>query len=106
VGFAGGRLANPAQRFAAYEEMWRKEESELWDWLEDRIGMDLLSDPSTVRAKKPAASKSKTKSKNIEAKVREERMSEREMEDAIRVTQERLQVLQRAVEKQKAQKEL
>ena len=106
VGFAGGRLANPAQRFAAYEEMWRKEESELWDWLEDRIGMDLLSDTSTGRVKKQAVSKSRTKSKNIEAKLREERMSEREIEDAIRVTQERLQVLQRAVEKQKAKKEL
>ncbi|KAI4834515.1 hypothetical protein E4T45_10025, partial [Aureobasidium sp. EXF-8846] len=26
-------------RLAAYEELWRREESELWDWLEDRVGL-------------------------------------------------------------------
>ena len=41
---------------------------------------------------------------SVEAKLREEKMSEREMEDAIRVTQERLLVLQKAVEKQKVKK--
>lgn len=106
MGFVGGRLSNPAQRFAAYEEMWRKEESELWDWLEDRTGMDLLSDTSTARTRKHAPKKSNVKSRYIEAKLQEERMSEREMEAAIRVTQERLLVLQKAVEKQKAKKEL
>jgi hypothetical protein len=110
VGFAGGKLSNPAQRFAAYEEMWRKEESELWDWLEDRIGIDLLSDTPKVGSKKQTLkksnTKSNTKSKNVEAKLREERMSEREMEDAIRVTQERLLVLQQAVEKQRVKRRL
>jgi hypothetical protein len=37
AGFTG--LGLP-QRLAAYEEMWRREESELWNWLEDRVGMD------------------------------------------------------------------
>jgi VAD1 Analog of StAR-related lipid transfer domain/GRAM domain len=105
VGFAGGRLSNPAHRFAAYEEMWRKEESELWDWLEDRVGMGILSDKDTI-GKKFKAKNTSTKSRTIETKLREERMSEREMEDAIRVTRERLSVLQKAVEKQKARKEL
>lgn len=31
-------LATPA-RIVAYEEMWRREESELWDWLEERVRM-------------------------------------------------------------------
>jgi hypothetical protein len=106
VGFAGGRLSNPAHRFAAYEEMWRKEESELWDWLEDRTGIDLLSDTSKVSAKKQAIKKSTAKSKNVEAKLRDEKMSDREMEDAIRVTQERLLVLQKAVEKQRVKRQL
>lgn len=106
VGFAGGRLSSPAHRFAAYEEMWRKEESELWDWLEDRVGMDILSDTKDTSGKKTKAKNTSTKSRAVEAKLREEKMSEREMEDAIRVTQERLSVLQKAVEKQKARKEL
>lgn len=104
VGFAGGKLSNPAHRFAAYEEMWRQEESELWDWLEDRIGMDLLSDNPKVGLKKQTPKESNAKSKNVEAKLREERMSEREMEDAIRVTQERLLVLQKAVEKRRVKR--
>ena len=104
VGHSGGRLSSPSYRFAAYEEMWAKEESELWDWLEDRVGMDLLGDGRSAVVKKPKANSVSMKSRTVEAKLREEKLSEREMEDAIRVTQERLQSLQKAVEKQKAKK--
>jgi hypothetical protein len=106
IGFAGGRLSSPAHRLAAYEEMWKKEESELWDWLEDRVGMDLVGHTSTASTKKQAPRKSKLKSKNMEARLREERMSGRQLEHAIRVTQERLLTLQEVVEKQKAREEL
>jgi hypothetical protein len=37
VGYMGYSSAN---RIAAYEEIWRKEESELWDWLEERVGLE------------------------------------------------------------------
>ncbi|KAA6411590.1 MAG: hypothetical protein FRX48_04870 [Lasallia pustulata] len=36
VGFAG---SSTPERVAAYEEIWRREESELWDWMEERVGM-------------------------------------------------------------------
>lgn len=39
--------------------------------------------------------------KDVEAKVREERISQREMEDAIQITRERLEVLEGVVEKNK-----
>jgi hypothetical protein len=101
-------------RLAAYEEMWRKEESELWSWLEDRVGIDdglTLKDDSRLRGKKASAVAAKAKAKerqkvlrsrDVEARLREERMTEREMEDAIRVTQERLDVLKGVVEKKKS----
>lgn len=78
-------------RIAAYEEMWRREESELWEWLEDRTGIDRLKDvgsmPVDVRA--------------VQHKLKSERMEEREIEAAIRVTEQRLRALQASVEKRK-----
>ena len=97
-------------RLAAYEEMWRKEESELWSWLEDRVGIDGLAfrDDSEQKAKKGSGRTTKAKarerqkvlgSRDVEARLREERMSEREMRDAIRVTQDRLEVLKGVMER-------
>jgi hypothetical protein len=102
-----------ANRIAAYEEIWRKEESELWDWLEERVGLEGLApgDGAGIGRTKDAKQDSKIKlkqrqkilgGKDVEAKLNEERMSEREMEDAIRVTQERLHVLKDVVEKRKS----
>lgn len=110
VGYIGYSSAN---RIAAYEEMWRKEESELWGWLEARVGLDGLGwgeggGPAITRDA-PNDSKVRLKQrqrilggKDVEAKLNEERMSEREMEDAIRVTQERLHVLKDVVERRKS----
>jgi hypothetical protein len=80
------------QRLAAYEEMWRQEEGDLWEWIEERAGLDRLSaDPMEMRkAVEP---------RTVEEKLREERMDEREIKEAIRVTEERLQVLKSVVEK-------
>jgi len=39
--------------------------------------------------------------KDVEAKIREERISQREMEDAIKITRERLEVLEGVVERNK-----
>ena len=98
-------------RIVAYEELWRAQESELWDWLEDRVGLSELGlgdvgkdrkqylnfqkqDPSKQRAKIMAG-------KDVERRMREEKMSEREMADAIRVTQERLDVLRGVYERRR-----
>ncbi|KAJ3503575.1 hypothetical protein NM208_g16485 [Fusarium decemcellulare] len=80
-------------RIAAYEEMWRREDSELWEWLEERVGMDRLhGDRLNVR-------KRAMEPKTVEENVRASRMGEREVEEAIRVTEEKLRVLRGVMEK-------
>jgi len=102
----GSHLLSVPQRMVAYEEMWQKEESELWDWLEERVGMDGLAFPvadDTQRSdSKPNPRRHQIQSqKDLEARLRHEKMTEREMEDAIRVTQQRLESLQQVVENRK-----
>ena len=105
---------NPA-RVAAYDELWRHEESDLWDWLESRTGVHnlrtgsaLLSNRNDDTGSEPAKSKSgsvrsgkggKASEKELERKLREEKMGQRAMEDMLRVTRERLDVLERVVER-------
>jgi hypothetical protein len=80
-----------ADRLAAYEEMWRREESELWAWLEERTGLERLNtDGGRPRQKV-------MNPHTMEEKIREERMNYREIEEAIRVTEEKLRVLQDVV---------
>jgi hypothetical protein len=105
-------FASTPERMAAWEEMWRREESELWDWLDQRVGMgDDMGYPTVdvsdeqIRSAKKARAKVLGKKGDVEAKVREEKMSEREMEDAIRVTQERLDLLRGVVERRKEQRQ-
>lgn len=76
-----------AQRLAAYEEMWWGEDSELWDWLEERVGLERLN------ADVPSTRKRTVEPRTLEHKLKEERMNEREMKEAIRVTEEKLRVL-------------
>ncbi|KAK5998328.1 putative membrane protein C20F10.07 [Cladobotryum mycophilum] len=74
-------------RHVAYDEMWRREESELWDWLEERVGLERLSaDGANVRKKI-------AEPRTYEERLREERMDKREVEEAIKVTEEKLKVL-------------
>ena len=89
-----GFLANP-DRIVAYEEIWRREESDLWDWLEERVGLHRLNEgamPIPKRAVEP---------RTFEEKIREERMNEREIEEAIRITEEKLQLLKGAHNRKK-----
>ena len=79
------------ERIAAYEEIWRREESQLWDWLEERVGMEQLRE----------ASRNPGERKHIEDKLKEEKMEERELDAAIRVTEEKLKLLKGVVEKKK-----
>ncbi|OTB05497.1 hypothetical protein M426DRAFT_319761 [Hypoxylon sp. CI-4A] len=83
------------ERVIAYEEIWRREESDLWDWLEDRVGLQRLTEdtmPVRKRVMEP---------RTVEEKLRGERMNEREVEEAIRVTEEKLQVLKSVMDKKK-----
>lgn len=82
-------------RLAAYEEMWRREDSQLWDWLEERAGLDRLStDGGNMR-------KRAIEPRSVEERLREERMDAREVQEAIRVTEEKLKVLREVVNKAK-----
>lgn len=97
------------QRLAAYEEMWVREESELWNWLEERVGLDGLNFP-VVDTRSRSQSRQKEQRKRLKstgdlnARLDEEKMSEREMDDAIRVTRERLDILEEVMRKRKTQK--
>jgi hypothetical protein len=92
IGFTGY-----PERLAAYEEMWRREESELWEWLEERVGLDRLGDGSFPTRKKVL------EPRTAEERIREERMDDREINEAIRVTEERLGVLKSVMDKRNEQ---
>lgn len=123
-GPAGGTQLGPYsglshyKRIAAYDTLWAEEETEFWDWLEARASVDTVmlrpksgatDRTGTSKADAKTAAKqiqkrrqrSKTAGHDVEAKMREEKISQREMEDAIRITRERLQVLEGVMEKQK-----
>lgn len=80
-------------RQAAYDEMWRKQDSELWEWLEERVGLDRLN-ADEANGRKRAMEQG-----TVEAKLRHERLDEREIREAIRVTEEKLRVLKEVVER-------
>lgn len=84
-------------RLAAYEEMWRREESELWEWLEERVGMDRLGSGELHTRKRVL------EPRTVEEKLREEHMDEREIKEAIRITEEKLYILKSVVEKKDQQ---
>ena len=89
-------LSTP-QRIAAYEEIWRTEESALWAWLEERVGM---SDGAAYPA--VTGSTNSDRSKNARADRRDilkgkgesiSGMARKEVEWAIGITVERLLAL-------------
>lgn len=100
-------------RVAAYEEMWRREDSELWEWLEERVGVGRLSNgglggdgrgPSAAASSASAAAFAAKKKKaveprTLEERIREEKMDGRQVEEAIRVTEEKLEVLRDAMQR-------
>ncbi|EME84617.1 uncharacterized protein MYCFIDRAFT_203095 [Pseudocercospora fijiensis CIRAD86] len=91
----------PPERIAAYEEMWRREESALWDWLEDRVGVDGVYAASS-RNSEQAERQKVLKARSMGKKLEDEGMSERQIDDAIRTTEERLAALKEAVARQKS----
>lgn len=94
-----------AQKIAAYEEIWRKEENDLWDWLEERVGMQGLAYPGSSDQEAVAQARKQReqslRNKGLRSKLADVKMSEREVDHAIRVTEEKLGVLKRAVQEKK-----
>lgn len=91
-------------RIAAYEEMWRTEESELWKWLEERVGLDGAAPAFLSPSEQDRKGRlSKQRVKEMDQRLVNEDMSERQMMEAIQVTKERLEALEEAV-KQKHKK--
>ncbi|KAF2852680.1 hypothetical protein T440DRAFT_526311 [Plenodomus tracheiphilus IPT5] len=83
------------QRQVAYEEIWRHEESELWDWLEDRVALDRAR-REVIESRWGGEHQTKQ-----EQKIMPGNMKERDVDEAIRVTEERLQVLKHAVQRER-----
>ena len=72
--------------------MWRREESELWEWLEERLTLDRVQ--SAISPRKKAMEQ-----KSVGEKIREDGMQDREIREAIRVTEEHLEVLKSVIDK-------
>jgi hypothetical protein len=88
-------------RLAAYEELWRREESELWDWLEDRVGLS-NGLPLGGAGQEQNDRQKVLGSKQMGRRLRNADLEEKQVEDAIRVTEERLSTLKDAFKKKKA----
>ena len=86
-----------AERVAAYEEIWRREEGELWEWLEARIGMQGVGglDGLGIREASPDVRR------GIEESLESETADEADVEEAIQVTEEKLRTLKSVVDKRK-----
>lgn len=84
----------------AYDELWRQEESELWRWLEERAGLEgavpgFLHGESDERRRWLEKQRVKDMSKKLDGS---KELEERKMKAAIRVTRERLEALELAVQ--------
>lgn len=86
------------ERIAAYQEIWRREESALWDWLEDRTG---LTEGVPLGAGVRHQERQKVFGRNLDEDVN---MSERQMDEQIRTTEEKLAGLKEAVERRRQKK--
>ncbi|KAF1831227.1 hypothetical protein BDW02DRAFT_505705 [Decorospora gaudefroyi] len=91
---AGPNQWSTAQRQIAYEEIWRHEESDLWNWLEERVALDRVH--SSV-----AGARVQTEP-GMQNPMAPGTMKEREMDEAIRVTEERLKALKDAVTRERS----
>jgi hypothetical protein len=90
------------QRVALYEDLWRREEDELWRWLEDRVAMDRALRGVEEGKSRGGSLWGRIKGvEEVQQRLGSEEMAGRQMDEAIRVTQEKLDVLREAVEKKK-----
>ncbi|KAI0458744.1 hypothetical protein F5B21DRAFT_459290, partial [Xylaria acuta] len=96
IGYGRGvAFSSYPERAVAYEEIWRREESELWDWLEERVGLHRMNEGGTPIRKRV------TEPRTIEEKLQEERMGEREVDEAIKITEEKLDILKSVIDRKR-----
>lgn len=99
------------ERLAAYEEIWHREENSLWDWLEERIGMEGVAYPTSRAVDQEAFQKARNqrkqslKNRHSEAHMVDETLDEREFAQAIRAMEQRLDELKLAVKRTKESKQ-
>jgi hypothetical protein len=86
-------LAIPGGQERYWDEKWRAEEEGLWEWLEDRVGLDTV----------PQA-RQRGFEKSVREKTAGKVMKQRQMEEAIGVLKERLELMEKVMEKEKAEK--
>ncbi|KAF2277735.1 uncharacterized protein EI97DRAFT_431820 [Westerdykella ornata] len=82
----------PAQRLAVYEQLWRAEEAELWKWMEERVALDRVYDSMGTKIRQAA---------DMQEKLVEEGMVNRQVDEAIKVTEQRLEALKLAVKRER-----
>ncbi|KAF2180697.1 hypothetical protein K469DRAFT_714269 [Zopfia rhizophila CBS 207.26] len=93
---SNGQLSlSTAQRAAAYEEIWRTEESELWKWLEERVAMDRVHGGAAEGWHKTQ------EAHGMQQRLVSSDLNERQIDEAIRVTEKRLEALKGAVKREK-----
>lgn len=95
-GLAYPGFMGPEHRVAAYEQLWATEEEHLWDWFEDRLSLDGVLVSDGAAAQKPLPRRRRAASEDGR-----DGMSERQVDDAIRVTEERLHSLKEMVERRR-----
>jgi len=87
--------------------MWQREETELWNWLEERVGLDRLSVPIAEQTYKPQTrqrqKRQKLQVRELKTRLNEEKMADREIDHAIQVTRERLKALEEVIAKRREQ---
>lgn len=99
------------ERLAVYEEIWRREENSLWDWLEERIGMEGVAYPTSGAIDQEALQKARKqreqslKNRHFEAHMVDATIDEREIAQAIRAMEQRLDELKLAVKRTEENKQ-
>lgn len=95
------RAGRTAHRASGYEDIWRREENDLWNWLESRLHLD---DVYGVGRSGSVSSQSqkvlREKGTGTDADL-EEQMNQRQLDDAIRVTEKRLAQLKASIERKR-----
>ncbi|KAF3910838.1 hypothetical protein ABW20_dc0105033 [Dactylellina cionopaga] len=83
-------------------EMWMREEAGLWEWLEDRAGVaEALGFEARVGARYAKEGKKMAEEIRRQSGEMDPRMVERQVDEAIKVTEERLAVLKRVNDEKK-----
>ena len=78
---------------------------ELWNWLEERVGLDRLSVPIAQQTyqSQTLQRQKRQKLRGLSTRLNEEKMADREIDHAIQVTRERLKALEEVIAKRRGQ---